>query len=142
MSKLELFLVLFHVGYLNTILTPKTNKVLKDPLNLGEFMRWVGCWLYMACWVGIPKRRDWFSVTPPVMHRVTPFCLNKYMSCRLFDEKLASLRYSVVIGRKLFQGISSAGILRTRRWGMYTCQRLKQKTVIHSVSSALKILTM
>ena len=35
---------------------------LKDPLDLGDFMRWVGCWFYMACWVGIPDRRDWWSL--------------------------------------------------------------------------------
>ena len=43
MSKLEIFLVLFPVGLLNTILIPETNKFLKYPLDLGEFMRWVGC---------------------------------------------------------------------------------------------------
>ena len=38
MSKLELFLVLFPVGYLNTTLIPETNKVLNDPLDLVESM--------------------------------------------------------------------------------------------------------
>ena len=47
MRKLELFLVLFPVGYLKTLLTPDKKKVLKYPLDLGEFMRWVGSWLYM-----------------------------------------------------------------------------------------------
>ena len=28
------------------------------PLDLGEFMRWVGCWLYMVCWFGIYDRHD------------------------------------------------------------------------------------
>ena len=41
--KIYLFLVLFPVGYLNIILIPEINKVLKDPLELGEFIRWVGC---------------------------------------------------------------------------------------------------
>ena len=59
MSKLELFLVFFPFGYLNTILIPKTNKILNDPLDLGEFMRCVDCWFYMTCWVRTPYRRDW-----------------------------------------------------------------------------------
>ena len=57
-------------------------------------MRWVGCWFYMACWVEIPDRCDWWSVTPPVMHRGAPFHLNKYMSYHRFDEILAPLRYT------------------------------------------------
>ena len=67
----------FPVGFLNTILIPETNNVLKDTLDLGEFMRWAGCWLYTACWVGIPERHDCGSVTPQVIHRGYPFRLNE-----------------------------------------------------------------
>ena len=70
------------------------NEVLKDPLDLGEFVRWVGCWSYMSCWVGIPEMNDLWSVTPLVMHRVYPFSLNKYMYCNSFDEILDSLSYT------------------------------------------------
>ena len=48
MSKLDLFHFFFPFGYLNTILIPEINKVLQGPLDLGEFMKWVGCSLYMA----------------------------------------------------------------------------------------------
>ena len=48
MIKLDLFLTLFPIGYLNAIIIPETNNVLKDPLKLGEFVRWVVCWLCMA----------------------------------------------------------------------------------------------
>ena len=58
MSKLDLFLVLFRVGYLNTILIPKTKKVFKDTLDIVEFIRWVACWLHIAIWVGITEIRD------------------------------------------------------------------------------------
>ena len=54
MSKIELFLVFFTVGFLNTILVPETDKVLKYPLYPGDFIRWVGCWLYRDHWVNIP----------------------------------------------------------------------------------------
>ena len=85
---------LLPVGYLDTTLLLDTNKVLKGSLDLGEFMRWVGCWFYMACWVGIPDRRDWWSVTPPEMHRGSPLCLNGYMPCYFFDEIIASFIYT------------------------------------------------
>ena len=77
MSKLETFLVLFPVGHLNTILIPATNKVLNDPLDHGEFTRWVGYWLYMDYWIGISITCDWWSVPPPVIHIGAPFWLNQ-----------------------------------------------------------------
>ena len=51
MSKIELFFVLYTIGYHSTILIPEKNNALKGTLDLGEFMRWVDCWLYMACGV-------------------------------------------------------------------------------------------
>ena len=69
MRKLELFLFFSPVGYLYTIPIPATNKFLKGPLDLGEFMRWVSFWLYMSCWVGIHEKRELCAVTSPVIHR-------------------------------------------------------------------------
>ena len=55
-TKLELFLVFFPVEYLSTVLIPEKNKELDQPMDLGEFICWLGCWFYMACWVGISSR--------------------------------------------------------------------------------------
>ena len=68
---------LFPVEYLNTTLIPETTKVLNEPLDLGGSMECVGCWLYMACWVGITDRHDWWPGTTPVMHRGAPFWMNQ-----------------------------------------------------------------
>ena len=51
MTKLELFLILFPVDYLKEILNPEINNVLKQPMELGEYIRWLGCWFFMSCWV-------------------------------------------------------------------------------------------
>ena len=48
----------------------------------------------MACWVGISDMRDWWSVTPSVMHRKPPFWSNQYMSHHHFSGILASLEYT------------------------------------------------
>ena len=37
-------------------------------LQIFEFMRWVGFWIYMTFWVGISDRCGWLPITPPVMH--------------------------------------------------------------------------
>ena len=73
--KLDILLVLFLVGYLNAILILEKKKFLKNPLDIGEFMRWIGWWLYMACWFGMHERNDCWSVTLEVMHRGAPFRL-------------------------------------------------------------------
>ena len=45
MNKLELFLVLSSVDHLNTIITLYLKNALDDPIELGECIIWVGCWL-------------------------------------------------------------------------------------------------
>ena len=61
MTRLELLLILFPVGYLKEILIPEMNKLLKYLIDLGEFIRWLVYWLYMGYWVEILIRRNWRS---------------------------------------------------------------------------------
>ena len=61
MTKLELFIILFPVEYLKEIFIPEMNNLLKHPMYPGEFIRWLGCWLYMGFWVRILNRRNWWS---------------------------------------------------------------------------------
>ena len=89
MTKLELFLVLFPVEYLSTVLIPETNKDLDQPMDLGEFIRWLGCWLYMACWVDISSCRDWWLTSDPSIFQGAQFRLNNYISRNLFDQILS-----------------------------------------------------
>ena len=58
MTELELFLILFPVEYLKEILLPEKNNLLKHPMDLGEIILWIGCWLYMGCWERISNRRN------------------------------------------------------------------------------------
>ena len=92
MTKLELFLTLFPVNFLNEVLIPETNKNLALPIDLREFIVWVGCWFYMALWVGIEHRHDWWSSSAPSMFGVAQFCLNDYMSRDRFDSILVAIQ--------------------------------------------------
>ena len=95
MTKLELFLVLFPVEYLSTVLIPETNKELDQPMDIGEFIRWLGCWFYMACWVGIYRRSILVGRTSdPSIFQGAPFWLNNYMSRNRLDQILVCLRYT------------------------------------------------
>ena len=53
MSLLHLFLILFPEDYLEEVLMPETNKGLSVPMDIQDFIKLVGFWKYMACWVGI-----------------------------------------------------------------------------------------
>ena len=66
MSLLQLFLIIFPEDYLEKVFIPETNKGMSVPMDIQEFIKWVGCWLYMACWVGIESCWDWWSTTIPV----------------------------------------------------------------------------
>ena len=85
MTKLELFLILFPVDYLKEIFIPETNKLLKHPMDLGEIIWWLGCWLYMACWVRVLNKTNSRSTADPKMSEGATFRLNKYMSRTRFE---------------------------------------------------------
>ena len=94
MSLLQLFLIIFPEDYLEEVLIPETNTGLSVPMDLQEFIKWVGCWLYMACWVGIESCQDWWSTTTPSMAKCDQFRLNFIMSRNRFDYILSSLRFT------------------------------------------------
>jgi hypothetical protein len=96
MSKLDLFMILFPVKYLKEVLIPETNKGLDVSLDMQEFIKWVGCWLYMSCWNGVSSRRDWWSVAEPSMDKGAPFRFHHVMSRKRFDDILSNLRYTNV----------------------------------------------
>ena len=49
----------------------------------------------MGCWVGITKRRKWWSTEYPTIYGGAPFRLNKNMSRTRFELFLGYLRYRV-----------------------------------------------
>ena len=59
-----------------------------------EYIKWVGCWMYMPCWVGIFNQRYWWSTAAPSSHKGAPFRLNDYMSGNSFYKILSSLQHT------------------------------------------------
>ena len=80
--------------YLGEFLIPGTNKGLSVPMDIQEFIKWVDFWLYMACWVGIESRREFWSTTIPSMDKGATFRLNCIMSRNRFDYVLSALRFT------------------------------------------------
>ena len=94
MSLLQLCLVVFPEDYLEEVLIPETNKGMSAPMDIQEYIQWVRCWIYMACWVGIESHRDWWSTTTPSMAKCAPFRLNRIMSLNRFDYILSAFRFT------------------------------------------------
>ena len=63
-------------------------------MDLQEYIQWVGCWLYLAFWVGIESRRYWWSTTTPLMAKSALFRLNSIMSRNWFDYILGALSFT------------------------------------------------
>ena len=94
MSILQLILVIFLEDYIEEVLITETNKGMSVPMDIQAFIQWVGCWLYIACWVGIESRWDWFSMMTPSMDKGTPFRLNHIMSRNRFDYIICALCFT------------------------------------------------
>ena len=73
MSLLQWFLIIFPEEYIEQVLIPKTNKGLCVPMDIQEFIKWVGFWIYMECWIGIESRQDWWSTMTSLMAKSVPF---------------------------------------------------------------------
>ena len=82
------------VNYLMVILVTETNKVLESSVDLQEFIRWVGCWIYTACWVGFPNHWYWRYTADPSMCKGAPFRLHLIMSHNRFDDILSDIWYT------------------------------------------------
>ena len=93
-SLLQLFLIVLPEDYIEELLIPNTNKRMSVPMDLQEFIKLVGCWLYMEWWVGIESRQDWWSTTTPSMAKVDIFRLNHIMSRNQFDSILSDIRFT------------------------------------------------
>ena len=85
---------MFSEDYLEEVLIPNTNKGLSVPMDLQEFIKWVGCWLYMAFWFGIESRRYWWSTTAPSMAKGALFRINRIMYCNQYDYILSDLSFT------------------------------------------------
>lgn len=95
MSALDIWLVMFPIDFLEEVVIPQTNKKIKgEKLTFGEFIRWIGMWELMSCFVGIPSRRDWWSTQTITVDGGAPFRLNTYMSRNRFENILNDLTYT------------------------------------------------
>ena len=94
MNYLTMFLLCLPVTFLKEVVVEKTNeKIQGEQLTFGEFLRWIGLWLFMATTSGF-SRRDYFSTVEINNNSGAPYRLNCWMSKRRFDNILGALTYT------------------------------------------------
>ena len=63
-SILEFSLLFYPCDYIKLVFTPHTNKHLSHrDMEFSEFLRFVGCWIYVACFEMVVDRHMWWSNT-------------------------------------------------------------------------------
>ena len=73
MSRLDMFLTMMPMKCIEDTVIKKTNEQLDVPMTTQEYIKLVGCWIYMSCWVGILNQRYWWSIATPSRHNRAPF---------------------------------------------------------------------
>ena len=49
MSSLDMFLIMMPMKFIEDTVIKNTNEQLVVPMTTQEYIKWVGCWLYMSC---------------------------------------------------------------------------------------------
>jgi hypothetical protein len=95
-TRVQLFEMLFPKEFVQQTILVETNKeIVGEPVQYGEFLRWLGLWFLMATLVG-PRRRDFWSSMPVDDFEGAPFRLNRWMSRTRFEAILSAMRYKAV----------------------------------------------
>ena len=84
---LSLFMTNFPMSYLVQCILKETNKNLEPDIaevSLGELLRFIGIWFFLATSAGFP-RRDYFSKTQVNFLNGAPYRVNIWMSRNRFD---------------------------------------------------------
>lgn len=97
-TSLQVFCVFFPMAFLTQTIIGKTNENLKkkqkEATTLGEFLRFLGLWFFMATLSGYAKRQYW-STSEVNEFDGAPYRLHKYMSYNRFMDILSCLGYTM-----------------------------------------------
>jgi hypothetical protein len=94
MSSFDLFRMTMPEQFIRDVIIPATNVMLRDPLTISEFYKWLGCQFYMACFQGVSDRKLWWSSQPIDMFSGAPFRLNQFMTRNRFLDISAALCFT------------------------------------------------
>jgi hypothetical protein len=94
-TMLTMFLLFFPRKFMEDVILVQTNNNLKGgaPVTFGEFLRFLGLWLYMSTLKGF-RRSDFWSGKKVSMYEGAPYRLTEFMSMKRFEAILLALTYT------------------------------------------------
>ena len=92
MSFVGMFFILFPKSMVKIIIE-ETNKRLDEPMNMGEFIRWIGVCLLLSTLSGY-KRSDFWSMKPIEMFSGAPYRFHEFMTSTRFEAIMSSLTFT------------------------------------------------
>lgn len=92
MTLLHMYLAFLPRKFIEEVLLVETNKVIEgQPLEFGEFLRWLGLW-YLIATTHCGSRRDFWSGMPVDLFQGAPFRLHDLMSRNRFEAILSAIQ--------------------------------------------------
>jgi hypothetical protein len=100
LSKLDMFLLFFPLQYLEDVIVKETSRTLvaqaHNPMTMGEFLRFLGCIFFMACFSGF-DRKEYFRSDPITFETGAPYQLTKFMPGYLFEQIMSCLTITTAL---------------------------------------------
>ena len=91
---LTMFLMFVPKTFFEDVVQVETNKQIEGPpLTFGEFLQFIGIWLYMSTTAGF-KQKDWFSPKKVDRWEGAPCRFNDIMSGKRFEAIIAALTFT------------------------------------------------
>jgi hypothetical protein len=91
---LTMLLLFLPRKFMEEVMLVETNsKIHGSPVTFGEFLRFLGLWLYMSTLSGF-RRSDYWSSKPISMLEGAPYRFNDFMTCKRFEAILLALTYT------------------------------------------------
>lgn len=94
MTLLSIFQLFFPFDWFESVLLANVNKNIEGPeVTLGEMLRWIGIWFYMATFKGFSRGQFWSSKDIDDFEGA-PVRFHAWMSQNRFNKILAALQYT------------------------------------------------
>jgi hypothetical protein len=93
-TMLTIFLLFFPRKFMEEVVIIETNKRITGmQVTYGEFLQFLGLWLYMSTLSGF-RRSDYWSSKPVSMREGAPYRFNEFMALKRFEAILIALAYT------------------------------------------------
>ena len=97
LPKSFIFLLFFGQSIFDSLIIPATNESLREDklkeTTMGEFMRWIGIWFFLATTSGHRRKDYWSNLPPNLEDSLPPYRFHHWMTKQRFDSILCHVSF-------------------------------------------------